>query len=353
MANSIFSSTLDKGLERAAYWSLIGRDPILVGESGIGKSDGIRNVWAKLIQEAKGYAEFRCLLDWRVSALDALSSRGVPKVEDGLTVLNPPEELPISGPGYIFLDEYGHFPSASVAHGFYQLHRERRIGKWQVPDDVFIICATNTRLSGASIKKFDAPLRQRLAWIPVRPSASIWRDHFAIPQGIDDRIIVATHLYPELIEGWDGQVDEQQATGRELADLSTVLKQGIPEDEIFGFCHDVLGPQGAVKVAPFIAQYDGLISVPDVLADPQGCALPDESQFDNCISLIVALSRYARSEDTPKVLEYIDRLGSTWRALFAKSFPLLNDGKNARGKGDGLRSKPYEKWIVANKRLTS
>jgi hypothetical protein len=354
MAESIFTSTLPQGLRRGIQWSLKGRTPIFAGESGIGKSDGIRTIWADGIQEAKGFSEFHCLLDWRVSAVDALSTRGVPSVTDeGRTHLNPPDELPNSGPGYCLFDEFGQFPSASVAHAFYQLFREGRLGDWIVPEDVFLVCATNRRQDGAHLKKFDRPLRQRLAWIDIGPNVQVWQE-WACENDVFEPVICATSLFPELVAGgYDGSVDYTQPTGRELVALSDVLKGGVPEGDILGYCHDVCGPEGAVKLAPFCKQYEGLISVPDVISDPENTAIPDADQFDNTIALVVALSRYARAEDTPAVLTYVDRLNNEWRALFAKTFPLLNGAANARGEGQGLRGEGYDEWIIKNKSLTS
>ena len=46
-----------------------------------------------------------------------------------------------------------------------------------------------------------------------------------------------------------------------------------------------------------------------------------------------------------RLFQYVDRLDNTFRALFAKSFPILAGAK-------ALRAQAWEDWTVANQRLT-
>ena len=66
--------------------------------------------------------------------LDPVDLRGVPSVEDGITVWNPPVFLPTEDDGKIllFLDELPQ-GSPSVQNALFQLIKDRQLGEYTLP----------------------------------------------------------------------------------------------------------------------------------------------------------------------------------------------------------------------------
>lgn len=94
------------------------------GAPGIGKSSIVKQI------TRKHKIDF---VDVRLSQLAPTDLRGLPVAEDGISKWYPPEFLPRSGKGILFLDELNMAPPAmqGVAQ---QLILDRRVGSYQVPE---------------------------------------------------------------------------------------------------------------------------------------------------------------------------------------------------------------------------
>ncbi len=82
--------------------------------------------------------------DVRVALLDPVDLRGVPSVEDGRTVFNPPVFLPTDEQPktLLFLDELPQ-GSPSVQNALFQLIKDRKLGEYTLPKDTVIVSAGN------------------------------------------------------------------------------------------------------------------------------------------------------------------------------------------------------------------
>lgn len=344
----ILKSTLRSAIKRAVAWLRIHRAVIFLGGPGLGKSGSIREqLCIELAKFHEGFDKLPVLQDLRLSYREGVDLRGYGKVDEeaGTTKWYVPEEFPTEGPGIIFIDEITQ-AEKSAAHSAYQLVLEGRLAEYEVPEGVYIVAAGNRPEDGCNLRKFDAGLRQRFAFIEIEPSAAEWREDFAIPNGVMDEIIVATNFYPELIEGFDGKRSEQQSTARELTALSNVLESGdVEDDEIIHYAVDVVGETAALQLAPFIKAFDGIIPLRTVWETPKEARIPDYNEFDTAISVTIALAKSTEVEDVANALVYIDRLEDQYRALFATIFPRVS-------KGNALRAPAWETWSVRNHDLT-
>ena len=356
MPESIIKNTQTDVIERTATW--VGeqnKSVLITGPSGGGKSHMVSHAIAQLLAERyhPELEKVNVAIDCRLSYRDSVDLRGIPcaDMETGTTRWLTPDEFPRGNdPKIFFIDEIGQgLPPAQNAA--MQLVLDRRLGEYVVSPNTYIIAASNRECDGSFIRKMSSALRQRFALIELSPSAKDWRA-WAIANGIDRRLVLVTGLFPDLIEKWDGNLPGQQSNSRELTSLHGIINSKYVKTDaatMLAYASDVIGEDAAIKVAPFIADYDGQVKPSDVFKDPSGCDLPRSDRFDNTISLTIQLCRKATMKNTDAVLTYVDRLNSEYRAIVASGFMSLNK----EAKGDGYLSKAWGKWISDNQDLVS
>ena len=165
------------------------------GAPGIGKSS-IVSAAAK----NSGY-EF---IDLRLSQLAPTDLRGLPvaihpknNVERGISKWYPPEFLPKTGKGILFLDEINMAPPAmqGVAQ---QLILDRKVGNYKVPEDWLIWAAGNRKEDRASVYEMPSPLNNRFLHLDVEVNFSCFKSH-ALKQDFAEEIISFLGFRPALL----------------------------------------------------------------------------------------------------------------------------------------------------------
>lgn len=158
------------------------------GPPGIGKSSVVA-------QSASSHN--MGFIDLRLSQLAPTDLRGVPVPRDGITYWYPPEFLPQSGSGILFLDEINLAPPAlqGVAQ---QLVLDRRVGSYEVPSGWFVWAAGNRKEDRAAIFDMPAPLANRLLHLRVEPHLDSFR-HYAIEKKIHELIVGFLNFRPSLL----------------------------------------------------------------------------------------------------------------------------------------------------------
>jgi MoxR-like ATPase len=164
------------------------------GPPGIGKS----SIVGQLATEHQ--MEF---IDVRLSQLAPTDLRGLPVAEAGISKWYPPEFLPRSGQGILFLDEINMAPPAmqGVAQ---QLILDRRVGSYTVPDGWFVWAAGNRKEDRASVFDMPAPLTNRFLHLQVEPDFDSFKT-YALEQGIHEQILAFLSFRPTLLHKLDPQ----------------------------------------------------------------------------------------------------------------------------------------------------
>lgn len=188
--------TLEKLVTNQLYLSTM-----IWGAPGIGKSSIVNQI-----------AQDNDLnfIDLRLSQLAPTDLRGLPvaipdetEKNQGISTWYPPEFLPRSGKGILFLDELNMAPPAmqGVAQ---QLILDRKVGVYQVPKDWFIWAAGNRREDRASVFEMPAPLANRFLHLEVTPDLDSFKA-YAISQDIHEQIIAFLSYRTELLHKLDPQ----------------------------------------------------------------------------------------------------------------------------------------------------
>jgi hypothetical protein len=164
------------------------------GPPGIGKSSIVAQL-AKTNQ-----LEF---IDVRLSQLAPTDLRGLPVAIDGISKWYPPEFLPRSGRGILFLDEINMAPPTMQGMA-QQLILDRRVGSYTVPDGWFIWAAGNRKEDRTSVFDMPAPLANRFLHLQVEPDFESFKA-YALETRVHEQIIAFLSFRSTLLHKIDPQ----------------------------------------------------------------------------------------------------------------------------------------------------
>jgi MoxR-like ATPase len=166
------------------------------GAPGIGKSSVVKQI------ADENRLQF---IDLRLSQLAPTDLRGLPVAIPanqengnlGTSTWYPPEFLPSSGVGILFLDELNMAPPAmqGVAQ---QLILDRRVGAYQVPDGWYIWAAGNRKEDRASVFEMPSPLANRFLHLEVDVDFNSFKT-YALGTGFHEQIIAFLSYRPSLL----------------------------------------------------------------------------------------------------------------------------------------------------------
>ncbi len=164
------------------------------GPPGIGKS----SIVAQLAR--KHQIDF---IDVRLSQLAPTDLRGLPVPEDGVSKWYPPEFLPSSGRGILFLDELNMAPPAmqGVAQ---QLILDRRVGSYILPQGWFVWAAGNRKEDRAAVFDMPSPLANRFLHLHVEPDFQSFKS-YALSAKIHEQVIAFLSFRTTLLHKLDPQ----------------------------------------------------------------------------------------------------------------------------------------------------
>ena len=169
------------------------------GPPGVGKSSVVAQ-----IARAQGLD----FVDVRLSQLAPTDLRGLPVPEadgqgGGVSRWYPPEFLPRSGAGILFLDEVNMAPPTMQGMA-QQLILDRKVGSYELPEGWFVWAAGNRKEDRASVFDMPAPLANRFLHLTVRPDFDSWRS-YALGRGLHEHVIAFLTFRPELLHRLDPQ----------------------------------------------------------------------------------------------------------------------------------------------------
>jgi MoxR-like ATPase len=164
------------------------------GPPGIGKSSIVA-------QTARAHKlQF---VDVRLSQLAPTDLRGLPVASKGISRWYPPEFLPRTGKGVLFLDEINLAPPTMQGMA-QQLILDRRVGSYVVPAGWFIWAAGNRSEDRAAVFDMPAPLANRFLHLEVQPDLESFKN-YALAMDVHEHIIAFISFRPELLHKLDPQ----------------------------------------------------------------------------------------------------------------------------------------------------
>lgn len=350
--------------KQATLVSIAMRHPAMKwGPPGGGKSSGEAQVL-----EENGYA----ILDWRLPELESIDMRGLPRELDGRAHWLPPIELPVTRPdgkvefmlrgkkvvaqfGVVLLDE---LPQAKmdVKNVAARFLLERRIGEWVLPDGWHIICCGNRMGDAAGSSPMPTHLNNRLWHIEVEGSLEDWMENFVEPREsgtkcaktptywvvggkhvsmtalrpikngeiipIDHRVVAYLQYRPDAFMEFDPTRRTEAAfpTSRSWHMLSDMLYVLNGNEDLMDavllaeYCAGFVGKKRGGEFAGFLRTYSSLVSIPQILLDPNGAPISRDSSV--CYALATALATHVKRDTIGNAFTYLARLSKEFQFVF-------------------------------------
>lgn len=269
------------------------------GAPGIGKSS--------IVAEVAQVAGLK-LIDLRLSQLAPTDLRGLPVAENGLSRWFPPEFLPTSGRGILFLDEINMAPPTmqGVAQ---QLILDRKVGSYKVPDGWFVWAAGNRKQDRAAVFEMPAPLANRFAHLEVDCDFDSFKT-WALDAGVHEQILAFLSYRKNLLHKIDPK-HPNWPSPRSWSIASKLHTAGLSVASSVGD-----GP--AAEFNAYIALYDDMPDVEPILSGKKKIpAFPEEPSMRYAL-IIALLTRLTSGTRALNALRYLaERAPAEWVQLFA------------------------------------
>jgi hypothetical protein len=227
------------------------------GAPGIGKSSVVNKVAKQNSME---------VIDVRLSQLAPTDLRGLPYVKDEIAHFAPPNFLPQSGSGILFLDEINLAPPA-IQNVAMQLVLDRRVGDYEVPEGWFIFAAGNRVEDRAAVSQMPAPLTNRFLHFTVEVDLNSWKE-YALTQGVREEIISFLNFRPNLLHAFNKNAIAWPSP-RSWDFASDLMKVGLPVDP-------AVGEGAASEFKSFVKLYSKLPEVEKILNGDMSISMPKE-----------------------------------------------------------------------------
>jgi MoxR-like ATPase len=323
-----------------------GLAPYIHGPTGIGKS--------RVVKDYSGEHDLE-LRDIRASQLDPVDARGIPVAipERGVTSWYPPDFLPRSGRGIIFLDELNR-ANQDTQSALYQLILERRIGDYVLPEGWSIIAAGNRDVDGCMVQPMSRALKNRFIHLTMEANYEDWHQ-WAHKNHIAEQIIAFMKFRPSALDEMEEATRDASgkhldrirnansfATPRSWEFASDLLKEAIKQGRKIRDCFYLLeGAVGEGMAGELTAYCDIYSELPDL---ERLIAHPDEyvptktpnKLYAICTGLAARVTE-KNFGNVKKILDQMEPEYSVWTI------------KDCLQRNKAIAKHPeYGKWVIKN-----
>jgi len=221
------------------------RPLFLWGAPGIGKSDIIHQIGASM--NAK-------VIDIRLSLWDPTDIKGIPyySANDNCMLWAPPAELPTAEMAtqydniVLFLDEMNSAAPA-VQAAAYQLILNRKVGQYELPDNVLIVAAGNRDADKGVTYRMPAPLANRFVHLELKVDFEDWFQ-WAVNNDIHEDVVgYLTYSKRDLYDFDPKAASRSFATPRSWSFVSELLEDDDDENTTTDLVSGAVGEGLAVK----------------------------------------------------------------------------------------------------------
>ena len=287
-----------KQLEKSLEKLISIKQPCFIwGGVGVGKSEIVHKVAKDM-----GYR----IEDVRVALLDPVDLRGVPSVEDGRTVFNPPVFLPTDKQPktLLFLDELPQ-GSPSVQNALFQLIKDRKLGEYTLPEDTVIVSAGNRVQDKAGANRVNTALGDRFVHLNLDVCHQEWIDWGIKTKKIKQEVLSFISWQGEdYLYNFDKNASVN-ATPRAWEYTSNVLATD-PDSEIEQELYaGIIGEGIAPEFIAFVRRFRNLPSVDVLLKNPEDVLQDLELKSDMIYMIVGVLAKNMNKDNIQKYYEFL------------------------------------------------
>ena len=279
---------------------------MLWGAPGVGKSSVVAQV-----ARARNL-EF---VDVRLSQLAPTDLRGLPVPENGVSRWFPPEFLPQSGQGVLFLDELNMAPPTMQGMA-QQLILDRKVGSYVLPEGWFVWAAGNRKEDRASVFDMPAPLANRFLHLEVESDLESFK-RYGLERNLHEQILAFLSFRPNLLHAMDSK-HPAWPSPRSWEMASKLMNAGL---EIA----PVVGAGAQAEFEAFCQVYAALPALEKILEGQFAAAEFPTEPSARYATVIGLISRVETGEHAFNAMHWLAAVaGHEWLNLFAVDcFPKL------------------------------
>lgn len=217
----------------------------LWGPPGVGKSDIVHQI----AKEMNAH-----VVDVRLSLWEPTDIKGIPYYDSGTGRMAwaPPAELPDAAMAeefeniVLFLDELNGAPPA-VQAAAYQLILNRRVGAYQLPDNVFIVAAGNRESDRGVAYRMPSPLANRFVHLEMRADFNDWFE-WSTDNNIHQDVVGFLSMHKAELYSFDPRGDTRSfATPRSWSFVSDLLDDDLDHETLTNLVSGSVGEGVALK----------------------------------------------------------------------------------------------------------
>ena len=308
-----------------------GNSPFLIGGTGVGKSAVVRlladeraNGREVIIGETNPNKDQYGFIDFRLSLYESVDLGGLPYIHnqesDELAVQRRAfmGNLPVSGEGILFFDEYAQAHN-SVQAVVGQLIYEGRLGEYTLPDGWKIICAGNRHTDRAGSNKLPSHVVGRTSMIQFEHDTGDWLD-WAIVNDIHPEVLGFISFQPEWLNVFDSKVITPQPSPRSWTRLSDTLKTEPPIELLQDIAKCDVGETASIEFHTFCSLKLQLPNLDDIVNGEEVEVVDSNGMMYATIVALVTTLREASdlkvNEYFENALAYIDRFPTEEYGIF-------------------------------------
>lgn len=297
------------------------RTMFLLGPSGVGKSDSIREAATTIS------SQYKCavpVLDKRLSQMEPPDFGGVPSVVNGRTVKNVPDWWP-SDPdsrGILLLDEITSAPPVMQAAA-YEVALDLSMGGEPLPEGWMVVAAGNRASDRGVTYPLAAPLLARMTVVSVESSL----DGFVAYCGLHNvrgEIVAFVKSRGEYLNERDETVNTKIAElpiGKPFSNQrawTTAAQYYLdsPAERRLELMRGCVGDRAATDMEVFLRIWQTMPSIDAIYKDPDSVDTPKDAATRYAVSVGIAVRLTAKNFAMAK--KYFDRLPGEFKALTVK-----------------------------------
>lgn len=223
----------------------------------------------------------------------------------------------------------------------------RNLRGHKLPDGYMIVATGNRMEDKAGVTRTLTHFADRMCWINIAAEATAWVDDFAIPKGIDPRIIGYIMADKSKLDMFDPNIEKcptsrtWEAVNGHLKYLDTLLQpgmEGLRNKMAQAVLAGELGMGEATKFWAHCQLFGRLPNIDDLLKDPKNASINFE--LDIQYALVIAIANKMDGSNFANALEYIDRIGPDMTTLAVKV--------GTKTKPELVKSEAWAKWSIKN-----
>lgn len=276
----------------------------LWGGPGIGKS----SVCKQAAEEKK--VDF---IDIRALLLDPTDLRGIPIPEDGKAKWLAPSFLPAKGKGILMFDELVLAPP-TVTNACLQLVLDRKLAEYKLPDEWFIIAASNRETEAIGVYRLSPPLANRFVHVDFDVDTSEWVN-WAVTNDIYPPIIAFLSKFrPNLLYKFDSN-RKAFPSPRSYEFCSKIFKNTASENLKYELIRGCIGEGATVELRAYMDTWNKIPDLNDIL---KGKDIIPES-IDIMYATVVGLVAMAKKQEHyNRLIEYALKLNREFSVYLLK-----------------------------------